>query len=72
MDADEKAFLGLLGNNIRKYRALKSYSQSNLSDDCNIAKSTLQRIENSKLNPTILMLKKIASTLEVEIEDLIK
>jgi putative transcriptional regulator len=72
MDADEKSFLGLLGNNIRKYRALKSYSQSNLSDDCNIAKSTIQRIESGKLNPTILMLKKIASNLEVEIEDLIK
>ena len=72
MEADEKAFLVLLGNNIRKFRAVKSYSQSNLSDDCNIAKSTLQRIENAKLNPTILMLKRIASNLEVEIEDLIK
>ena len=72
MEADEKAFLVLLGNNIRKFRAVKSYSQSNLSDDCNIAKSTLQRIENAKLNPTILMLKRIASNLEVELEDLIK
>ncbi len=71
MDAD-KVFLGLVGDNIRKYRALKSYSQQHLADLTDIAKSTVQRIENGKLNPTILMLKNIASTLEVELEDLIK
>ncbi len=72
-------FLVLLGDNIRKHRMAKSYSQQNLSDelsvanaDLNIAKSTIQRIENGKLNPTIWILKNIASVLEVSIDDLIK
>ncbi len=69
---DGKDFLGLVGNNIRKYRGLKSYSQQHLADLSDVAKSTIQRIENGTLNPTILMLKNIASTLEVELEDLIK
>lgn len=72
-------FLVLLGDNIRKYRMAKSYSQQNLADelnvvnaDLNVAKSTIQRIENGKLNPTIWILKNIASVLEVSIDDLIK
>lgn len=71
MDA-EKDFLDLVGNNIRKYRTLKLYSQQHLADLSDIAKSTVQRIENGKLNPTILMLKNIANTLGVDLEDLIK
>ncbi len=70
---DEKSvFLVLLGDNIRKYRTLKSFSQQHLADELNIAKSTIQRIENGKLNPTIWALKNIAYVLEVDIDDLIK
>jgi putative transcriptional regulator len=65
-------FLILLGDNIRKYRTAKSYSQQHLADELNIAKSTIQRIESGTLNPTIWALKNIASTLEVEVDDLIK
>ena len=64
--------LKTIGNNIRKFRNEKKISQQELADITNIAKSTVQRIESGKLNPTIVMLKNIASTLEVELEDLIK
>lgn len=70
---DEKAkFLLLLGDNIRKYRTLKSFSQEELSLRVEVAKSTIQRIESGKLNPTIWTLKNIASILEVDIDDLVK
>jgi putative transcriptional regulator len=70
---DEKTeFLVLLGDNIRKYRIAKSYSQQHLADLLNIAKSTIQRIEGGTLNPTIWALINIATTLEVDINDLIK
>ncbi len=70
---DEKTkFLLLLGDNIRKYRTLKSFSQEELSLRVEVAKSTIQRIESGKLNPTIWALKNIASILEVDIDDLIK
>ena len=61
-----------IGNNIRKFRNERKFSQQVLADITNIAKSTVQRIESGKLNPTILMLQKIAFNLEVELEDLIK
>lgn len=61
-----------IGDNIRSFRNIKSKSQQILADECNIAKSTIQRIESGKLNPTILMLQKIAYTLEVDLEELIR
>ncbi len=70
---DEKTkFLVLLGDNVRKLRISKSYSQQELADNLNFAKSTIQRIENGKLNPTIWALKHIASALEVDLDMLIR
>ena len=69
---EKKKFLLLLGDNIRKCRKEKSYSQEKFAIEIEVAKSTIQRIENGNLNPTIWTLKNIASTLEVDIEDLIK
>ncbi len=61
-----------IGDNIRSFRNIKNKSQQILADECNIAKSTIQRIESGKLNPTILMLQKIAITLEIGLDELIK
>ena len=72
MESGKNLLLETIGNNIRRYRTLKKMSQQSVADYTNIAKSTIQRIENGKLNPTILMLEKISITLEIEIEDLIK
>ena len=61
-----------IGDNIRSFRNIKGMSQQVLGDESNVAKSTIQRIESGKLNPTILMLQKIASTLEIGLDELIK
>ena len=69
---DKEQFLVLVGDNIRKLRMAKFYSQQQLADEVNIAKSTIQRIESGKLNPTIWLLKNIIIVLEVNVDDLIK
>lgn len=67
-----KELLHVIGNNIRRLRNEKGMSQQELADNANIAKSTIQRIENGTHNPTILMLETIALTITVSIEELIK
>lgn len=68
----DKEFLKVIGNNVRKLRNDRGMSQQDLADYCNIAKSTIQRIENGTMNPTILMLQSISKVLGVEVESLIK
>lgn len=65
-------YLLAIGNNIRRLRNEKGISQQELADNSNIAKSTVQRIENGSLNPTILMLNTISQSLEISLEILIK
>lgn len=69
---DKEQFLVLVGDNIRKLRMAKFYSQQQLADEVNIAKSTIQRIESGKLNPTIWVIKSIANILEVSLDDMIR
>jgi len=71
MDAGKK-YLKQIGNNIRKLRDAKDMSQQDLADYCDVAKSTIQRIEGGQMNPTILMLHSIAKSLNTSIESLIK
>ena len=63
--------LKLISDNIRKSRNEKKMSQQELADITNIAKSTVQRIESGKLNPTILMLNNISNSLDIKLIDLI-
>lgn len=65
-------YLQIIGNNVRKLRNDVGMSQQELADNSNIAKSTVQRIENGTLNPTILMLDTISKSLGTSIENLIR
>lgn len=69
--SDENNYLQSIGNNIRKLRNAKNLSQQELADHSNIAKSTIQRIENGTLNPTILILDKICKSLDVSLDELV-
>ena len=71
MKSDEE-LLTAIGNNIRKFRNERKISQQELADVTNIAKSTVQRIESGKLNPTIVMLNNISISLDIKLEELIK
>jgi transcriptional regulator with XRE-family HTH domain len=72
MQRQGKKYLQLLGTNIRGKRKQKGISQQELADNADIAKSTIQRIENGEMNPTILMLRNIGLTLETDLAELIK
>lgn len=69
---ESNKYLQIIGNNVRKLRNDVGMSQQELADNSNIAKSTVQRIENGTLNPTILMLDTISRSLGTSVENLIK
>jgi DNA-binding XRE family transcriptional regulator len=60
-----------IGDNIRKIRDSKNISQQELADHSNVAKSTIHRIENGKLNPSIITIIKICEHLQIDINQII-
>jgi transcriptional regulator with XRE-family HTH domain len=66
-----KEYLQQIGNNLRKIRNNAGFSQQELADNSNVAKSTIQRIEKGELNPSILLLKNISEAMGVDLSSLI-
>lgn len=61
-----------LGQNIKRIREGKDISQADLARMCEFERSNMARIETGNTNPTVLTLLKIANSLEVSIEELVK
>jgi XRE family transcriptional regulator, master regulator for biofilm formation len=62
----------MIGNRIQQLRKEKNLSLSQLAEKTNISKSYLSSIErNIQVNPSIEILVKIASALDIEVEMLI-
>jgi len=59
----------IVGNNVKKYRKLKGFSQANLCYEIDLDISTLSRLERGKLNVTLNTLYKIGLFLEIPIKD---
>ncbi len=66
-----KEYLQQIGNNLRKIRNKVGFSQQELADNSNVAKSTIQRIEKGELNPSIILLKNISEAMNVDLSNLI-
>lgn len=65
--------MSTISKNIRKLRELKGISQDRLSKMADISLNTIAKLElDNTQNPTIETLQKIASALDVKVEDLIK
>ncbi|RSL31675.1 helix-turn-helix domain-containing protein [Salibacterium salarium] len=63
----------MIGQKIKLYRRKKGLSLSDLSNKSNISKSYLSYIERDvKQNPSIDVLKKIASVMDISVEELIE
>lgn len=62
----DKEFLQDLGLRIKELREVKGLSQQELADQAEVAKSTIQRLEKGNFNPSILLLKKISSIINLE------
>jgi transcriptional regulator with XRE-family HTH domain len=68
----KKEILNLFGENVRKYRRLLNISQEELAFKANLHRTYIGMIERAEKNITLINIEKIANSLEVKIEDLLK
>lgn len=68
---DEKELRKNIGENIRVLRAKKRLSQEGLSNLSELSKNYVTNIENEQVNPSILVMTKLADALGVTVNDLI-
>ena len=61
-----------LGRNMKRIRIAKDMTQGDISRSLKVARSFITNIENGKANPTLSTIVKLAKTIGVPIEDLIK
>ena len=61
-----------LGKNIKKFRKKRKISLNLLAYENDINKSTLSRVENGLVDPKLTTVYKIAQSLDVTIDDLLK
>ena len=66
----KKDFLKAFGDNLRKVRILKGYTQEQLANDLNIEISQISRIERGVINTSIVNIYSISKVLEVDIIEL--
>ena len=59
------------GVHLRRLRELKDISQQELANQADLAKITIQRIENAKYSATIDVLVSIAHALKIPLSDLV-
>ncbi len=67
----EKIILTQLGNNIRKYRSSKSWSQEELAFQAELDRTYIGSVERGERNVSVLNLVKIAGALEVGVGQLV-
>lgn len=67
----EDKFIKNLGEHIAELRKTKGYTQVTFSEKSGIHRAALAKIENGRVNPTIIVLKRIADFLEVDLSELI-
>lgn len=61
-----------IGKRIRLYREERGFSQEELAEKLHISRSTYQRIENGETNSWINHIENICSSLNVELDDILK
>lgn len=64
--------LNLFGENVRKYRRILKISQEELAHRADLHRTYIGMIERAEKNITLLNMEKIASALQINIEDLLK
>ena len=67
-----KIFLKSLGQNIRTFRSRKGLSQEGLAFSIDSARNFVGCIERAEKNLSLKTLFKIAKTLDIKVEDLLK
>lgn len=60
------------GSHLRAYRTKIGISPSELAKRCFMERSNIARIEMGRINPSLFVLKKLATGMEVELDELLK
>lgn len=63
---------GILGQNIRRYRRIRGFSQEQLAELCCCSNSHIGQIEHARGIPSLDMTVKIANALSVTVDQLLK
>jgi transcriptional regulator with XRE-family HTH domain len=71
LNKDDKLFLVLIGEKIRRKRLHHNLSQNQLAYEISTTLSQIQRIEAGTANASIIYFKKIAQVLEIDIKELL-
>ena len=61
-----------LGKNVRKYRLILGFTQEELADKCECSNSHIGQIENARGIPSLDMVVRIANSLSVTVDQLLK
>ena len=61
-----------LGKNVRKYRLIFGFSQEELAGKCDCSNSHIGQIENARGIPSLDMVVRIANSLSVTVDQLLK
>ena len=61
----------IIGRRIRAYRKLKGYTQKGLADDLGVSVAVIGSIERGTRTPKKQLLKDIADTLNIDVEELL-
>ena len=72
MNTKENNYFQKLGAKIKRLREEKGIDQKSFAFDCGIGRTQLYMIENSKTNPRLLTLIKIAQGLDMSVDELLK
>jgi len=71
-DSDELNYLKSVGDNIIRIKKEKNLTSKHIYEILEIDKSNYRRIESGKSNVSLLLLRRIAKVLNVDLEELIK
>lgn len=67
---NQKRILMTIGNNIRKYRLKKGWSQEKLAFECDLHRTYIGAVERGERNITVVNLIKIKEVLGIRLEDI--
>ncbi len=68
----EKKILKIFGDNVRKYRKEKNFSQEQLADKAGVHRTYIGGIERGERNVSLLNIERIAKALNISINKLVK
>jgi len=69
---EDKRLARQLGQNVRKARRLRGYSQERLAELCSLHRSAIHSIEKGQRLPHLVTVLKIISVLEITAEELLR